>query len=860
MILAAYSGKAATYTVSNTSNSGSGSLRTAINNANSNSGADVIEFSTSGTITLSSILPMITDPVSINGYTATGAAQGAIGSRTITITVNCGNTTSTSNSGGRSSKDGFFRFTSGASGSSISGLSIINTGNDVEAILIEPGTSNIHIWGNYLGLDASGNASSSTRMRDDCIMIGTPAALSSTPSIINGITVGTNGDGSNDANEGNVLANTTTNYGGDGIEVGSYLNTKVQRVYNLTIAGNYFGLEADGSTTASLGTYSGDNDAGGAGIYIGMVDGRKIIIGTNGDGTSDLLERNIIANSTYGGINMLGANNIDISGNFIGTDKTGKLVRSNGYVSGTTTYAGVAIYSEYRGNNFENRPNYNINVGFIDSLHSTAVAANVRNVISGNYATGVEIYGVPSTLYTQQRNITISGNYIGVDVTGNTQLGNGQLGTVGAASGVYCSNGSDIIVGTNGNGKKDSYEGNVISGNLRSEGVYFVNLLPTALMKDSKISGNYIGVGADGVTAIGNEGPGVSVWGAYNITVGSNDDATSDGIEGNIIANNGFGFSGSSSDGVRVQDTAKSIRISRNSFYHNKATPIDLADNGVSVNDGITTTNQPNRLLDYPVFTSAKISGSTMTVSGYIGTCNGNKEYVKGTVISGSQTVQVYKVADDGDQNGALTGNGCSRSTSHGEGVQYLGSITATNGEFNAASFTLVAGASFSAGDKITGITIDASGNTSEFGVISLLQISGSVFDDGNGNTTIQSPSERFTSLPAPLYIYLVDATGKVQDSAKVALNGFYVLDAEANKNYSLILSKVSYPVGTDTTVTPINRTLPTDWVTTGENKANNTGSGDGTPNGLLSISVNTDPIAELNFGIEKLLLLSGKK
>ena len=53
---------AATYTVTNTNDSGVGSLRQAINDANINAGvADSINFSVTGTITLSSSLPHIGD-------------------------------------------------------------------------------------------------------------------------------------------------------------------------------------------------------------------------------------------------------------------------------------------------------------------------------------------------------------------------------------------------------------------------------------------------------------------------------------------------------------------------------------------------------------------------------------------------------------------------------------------------------------------------------------------------------------------------------------------------------------------------------------------------------------------------------
>lgn len=124
------------------------------------------------------------------------------------------------------------------------------------------------------------------------------------------------------------------------------------------------------------------------------------------------------------------------------------------------------------------------------------------------------------------------------------------------------------------------------------------------------------------------------------------DDGTNDAAEANIIANNAKSVnpSNQSSDGVRVTANASQNRISRNVFYSNKANPIDLANDGVSINNGATPAAQPNLLLDYPVFTSYSISGTTMTVSGYVGQCNGTGN-MDATTISDTTTVQVYKVA-----------------------------------------------------------------------------------------------------------------------------------------------------------------------------------------------------------------------
>ena len=70
---------AATYTVTNTNNSGAGSFRQAIEDCNSNSGHDTIDFNIPGAgpqfICLTSWLPAFTDRVTIDGYSQQGAAR-----------------------------------------------------------------------------------------------------------------------------------------------------------------------------------------------------------------------------------------------------------------------------------------------------------------------------------------------------------------------------------------------------------------------------------------------------------------------------------------------------------------------------------------------------------------------------------------------------------------------------------------------------------------------------------------------------------------------------------------------------------------------------------------------------------------
>src|SRR5438045_3698892 len=73
---------AATFTVTNTDDTGSGSLRKAMMDANSAGGADTIVFNVPGagvhTITPATTLPAITSPVTIDGYTQPGSAENTL--------------------------------------------------------------------------------------------------------------------------------------------------------------------------------------------------------------------------------------------------------------------------------------------------------------------------------------------------------------------------------------------------------------------------------------------------------------------------------------------------------------------------------------------------------------------------------------------------------------------------------------------------------------------------------------------------------------------------------------------------------------------------------------------------------------
>jgi len=256
------------------------------------------------------------------------------------------------------------------------------------------------------------------------------------------------GNGGNNLIADNVISGN----GGHGIEL-SNSDSNV-------IAGNIIGLNAAGDT-ALPNTLNG--------IY--LVSGSSFNrIGTNGDGVSDIDERNIISGNLQRGIALEGPNggndNNTIAGNFIGTNVRGTSSLGNDSLPLGNESDGIFI----------NNDNNNV-VGTDGS--NDAFNENERNIISGNDAS---FRGFAEVTVAGSNNV-VAGNYVGLDVTGMqsltvTNIGIRLLGTV--------------RVGTDANGIADLAEGNVVAG--------FKQIGIAMLDPGEVVTGNLVGVAADGMT------------------------------------------------------------------------------------------------------------------------------------------------------------------------------------------------------------------------------------------------------------------------------------------------------------------------------------------------------------------------
>jgi hypothetical protein len=483
------------------------SLPEAICAANNESGADTIEFDIPNSlcdktthvcnIQPTSCLPALTDDyTTIDGYSQPPDAAPATRDDPAVILIELDGTNAGSCDGltinsadnlvmglaiNRFTGSGIYISGSGASGNVIQGNYIgtdpsgeIDLGNTLYGVRIQNGASNNLIGGStfaHLNL-ISGNESSGVYIYGS----GTDGNVVSR----NYIGVDIDGDtGMGNGTYGVSLSNGSqwNIIGGDTVHERNVISANDSygvRIYGTdtisnTVSGNFIGVDASGGV--ALG-----ND--GYGVYLAN-NAHSNTIGGDTAG-----ERNVISGNLDEGIYIQTDHNI-VSGNYIGIDASGDVVLANSGV-------GVQIDGDYN------------TVG--------GATPGERNVISGNTSSGICINGGIGN--------TISGNYIGTDKDGDTDLGNDW-------NGVYLTGGSQ----ENTIGGDSAGERNVISGNQKNG----VHIYASDTLSNT-VSGNYIGLDASGGIALGNSERGVYISNyAHSNTIGGDTAG-----ERNVISGNGM--------------------------------------------------------------------------------------------------------------------------------------------------------------------------------------------------------------------------------------------------------------------------------------------------------------------------------
>jgi CSLREA domain-containing protein len=211
----------------------------------------------------------------------------------------------------------------------------------------------------------------------------------------------------------------------------------------------------------------------------------------------------------------------------------------------------------------------------------------------------------------------VQGNFVGTNATGTVPLGNTLDGIVIGAS-------SNAMIGGTATGA-----GNLVSGNLQNGiGLYTSG-------GNNTILGNVIGLNAQATAAIANGQSGIAINASNINTIGSTavggrnivSGNTGSGIylnntNGNTIVANWIGRDGSNSAtigngiGVMVEASAVANAILGNSISGNVGLDIDLAADGVTANDLNDTDSGANGLQNYPAITSVTSTGGNTTILG----------------------------------------------------------------------------------------------------------------------------------------------------------------------------------------------------------------------------------------------------
>ena len=420
--------RAAGFVVTNTNDSGAGSLRQAIIDANANSGLDTITFNilpATGVKTIAPLtpLPAITDPVTIDGSTQPGASC-ASWPPALKIELSGGTVPNTV---------GLRLVGANSSGSTIRGLAVNQFSfDDSNPTLDILDSNNNAIECVFLGYDPSGT--SFLQYGANLLVDGTSTNNR----------IGTNGDGVNDAGERNLLG-------------GSRAIILSGAASLTTIAGNYIGTDVTGTVALAAG-----NEV----VVLNDLGGNRV--GTNGDGVSDDIERNIIAGSQA--IFIPGSSNNVIAGNYINVDPTGTVAFPNGqgiFVAGNNNLIGTD--------------------GSNDAFNTSE-----RNVIAGSVGNAaLQVEG--------SANNVIAGNLIGTNAAGTAVLGN-EFGVVVAFGS------TNTRIGTNSDGIADDIEGNVIAGSV-NDGIQ----IASSETSFTRMAGNFIGTDRTGTLDLGNGGNGITI-------------------------------------------------------------------------------------------------------------------------------------------------------------------------------------------------------------------------------------------------------------------------------------------------------------------------------------------------------------
>jgi uncharacterized repeat protein (TIGR01451 family) len=700
-----------TFTVTNTQDSGTGSLRQAITDANAAEGASLINFNipntdpnrnpTTGAFRISPIvddanqigpyinaLPDITNIVTIDGYTQPGASpntQANGENATILIELN----------GVAESQSGLLP---GGSGLGVSGYGIAT----IRGFAIDQWTS--RSFGGFLtssnpcygptGVVSDGECSDTNAGSG-----GDGIAWRGCGGFIEGNFIGTDVTGTMTESD---IVGIVNNGGFCGVtSLDLTIGGTTPEARNI-VSGNYFTQIGIAGLGTIQGNFIGTDSTGANGL---MIQGSRgvtcncgnMLLGGTTAGAGNVISGNAFLNVHINGLNcditdpssgeqicdQTGyANNALVQGNIIGADVTGTkpVMPHNG--------SGIRLQEAVDDN----------------TIGGTTPAA--RNIIAGNQSNAIEI--ADASFYN-----TVQGNYIGVDISGTKPLGQGD----GINQGPIQDNSPPGIASTIGGAVPGA--GNIIGNGQNGIEIFGDAGDPdqAGLLATNYIHGNFIGTDQTGTLNFGNLGMGIGLGPSTSGTIGASNNIIGGTDLGarNLIAFNNFdgididpgpaigGEGGTPSNnqvignvifsnmlaGVRVASGIQNT-VSLNSIYSNGQVGIDF--NLGSANDNFggscqTNTNPPNDEQNAPVLTG---SSGNQFVSATATDPNGNTSMFSNCVAFSGTSFNVPGTLNSTPNTNftiEFYQNDSCDPSGFGQGKTFLGSTQVTTGSNCIASF-----------------------------------------------------------------------------------------------------------------------------------------------------------------------------
>jgi hypothetical protein len=328
----------------------------------------------------------------------------------------------------------------------------------------------------------------------------------------------------------------------------------------------------------------------------------------------------------------------------------------------------------------------------VDGLTLAAGSSTIRSLAIIRFARdGLHLEGDGSD--------DIEGNVIGTDAAGMPVLGNDGFGIE------IDNSGSNSIGSSQNNG------GNVIAGNHLG-GVFIHGQNAT----NNSLRHNSIGALANGVTSLGNGGPGVLLDGGAS----ANRLGTGAAADANIIAFN-------AGAGVSVLQ-ANQTDIEVNSIFANGGLGIDLGGDGVTANDDGDGDSGSNDLQNFPNLTH---------VASY-----GGRVYISGTLSStpGSSFLLSFYGSAAADPSG------------FGEGQSFLGSNSVTTDATGQTTFSFSFATAVAPGSFLSATATSQAHATSEFSAVQQVPASSSLV------FTVNTTDDLNDAVPDPTHLSLREA------------------------------------------------------------------------------------------------------